>query len=90
VNDEAGREAAAAAASANALLESLTRAALGAFSSGLESIALPLVGFIGAYVQRLRALVKRGQALPAGAALHLQVGGCVGCVGAGGRCISEC
>lgn len=78
VNDDAGREAGMAAASANQLLESLTRAALNAFSSGLETISMPLLSFINAYVARLRALVKRGEQLPASAQLHLQVGW-VGC-----------
>lgn len=73
VNDDAGREASLAAASANQLLESLTRAALNAFSSGLETISMPLLSFITAYVARLRALVKRGEQLPPSAKMHLQV-----------------
>lgn len=72
VNDDAGREAGMAAASANQLLESLTRAALNAFSSGIETISMPLLSFINSYVARLRALVKRGEQLPASAQLHLQ------------------
>lgn len=74
VNDDASREASIAAASANQLLESLTRAALNAFSSGLETISMPLLSFINSYVGRLRALVKRGEQLPASAQMHLQVG----------------
>jgi hypothetical protein len=35
---------------------------------------MPLVPFMSAYVARLRALTKRGQALPAGAQMHIQVG----------------
>lgn len=73
VNAEAGNEASLAAAAANQLLESLTRAALNAFSSGLETISMPLLAFINAYVARLRALVKRGEQLPASAHMHLQV-----------------
>lgn len=75
VDDEASREATLAAQAANRLLESLTRAALTAFCSGLETISMPLVPFISGYVARLRALVKRGQQLPAGAQMHIQVGG---------------
>jgi hypothetical protein len=73
VNDDASREASLAAASANQLLDSLTRAALNAFSSGLETISMPLLSFITAYVARLRALVKRGEQLPPSAQMHLQV-----------------
>lgn len=73
VNDDAGREASLAAQSANQLLESLTHAALNAFSSGLETISMPLLSFISAYVSRLRALVKRGEQLPASAQMHMQV-----------------
>eukprot|EP00878_Enallax_costatus_P021623 GHUV01022908.1.p1 GENE.GHUV01022908.1~~GHUV01022908.1.p1 ORF type:complete len:615 (+),score=214.70 GHUV01022908.1:523-2367(+) len=72
VDDDASREATLAAQAANSLLESLTRAALTAFCSGVDTISMPLVPFISAYVARLRALVKRGQALPSGAQLHLQ------------------
>eukprot|EP00879_Flechtneria_rotunda_P017634 GHRR01018485.1.p1 GENE.GHRR01018485.1~~GHRR01018485.1.p1 ORF type:complete len:825 (+),score=308.84 GHRR01018485.1:604-3078(+) len=72
VDDEAGRDAGAAAQTANRLLDSLTRAVLTAFCSGLDTISMPLVPFISAYVARLRALVKRGQQLPAAAQMHLQ------------------
>lgn len=75
VNDDASREASMAATTANQLLESLTRAALNAFSSGLETISMPLLSFISAYVARLRALVKRGEQLPASVQMHVQVGG---------------
>lgn len=91
VNEEANREASVAAQSANQLLESLTRAALNAFSSGLETISMPLLSFISAYVARLRALVKRGEQLPASAQMHLQVrlaGGC--CCYAQGMQHSSC
>jgi hypothetical protein len=86
VNDDASREASMAATTANQLLESLTRAALNAFSSGLETISMPLLSFISAYVARLRALLKRGEQLPASVQMHVQVGGCRaesagGCVG---------
>lgn len=74
VNDDASREASMAATTANQLLESLTRAALNAFSSGLETISMPLLSFISAYVARLRALLKRGEQLPASVQLHVQVG----------------
>jgi hypothetical protein len=74
VDDEAARDATLAAQAANRLLEALTRAALTAFCSGLDTISMPLVPFMSAYVARLRALTKRGQALPAGAQMHIQVG----------------
>jgi hypothetical protein len=74
VNDDASREASMAATTANQLLESLTRAALNAFSSGLETISMPVLSFISAYVARLRALLKRGEQLPASVQLHVQVG----------------
>jgi exportin-T len=73
VDDEAARDATLAAQAANRLLEALTRAALTAFCSGLDTISMPLVPFMSAYVARLRALTKRGQALPAGAQMHIQV-----------------
>lgn len=73
VDDDAARDATLAAQAANRLLEALTRAALTAFCSGLDTISMPLVPFMSAYVARLRALTKRGQALPAGAQMHIQV-----------------
>ncbi|WIA12173.1 hypothetical protein OEZ85_012245 [Tetradesmus obliquus] len=72
VDDDAARDATLAAQAANRLLEALTRAALTAFCSGLDTISMPLVPFMSAYVARLRALTKRGQALPAGAQMHIQ------------------
>lgn len=59
VDDEASREASAAAADANRLLEALTPAVLQAFASGIETVAMPLVPFISAYVARLKTLHKR-------------------------------
>jgi hypothetical protein len=73
LHDEAGREATQAAQTANSLLDALTRAALTAFCSGLDTISMPLVPFMSGYVARLRALVKRGQQLPQGAQGHIQV-----------------
>lgn len=72
VTDEAFREASAVVDAATRLLDQLTPAVLQAFACGLEAVAMPLVPFVNAYVGRLKALAKRGQAPPADAALHLR------------------
>jgi exportin-T len=72
VDDDAGREATAVVDAATQLLDQLTPAVLQAFACGLEAVAMPLVPFINAYVARLKMLARRGQAMPADAALHLR------------------